>query len=209
MKPFTMLSTLLLISCGGSDIKTDDSGPGNGGGNGEPVVPSCSWFSGDNCWKQAIREADDCLPVERTEGTFAPDYQTCSFDDGSTLELTGAADFDSPYAWSSLNERGFSVVDADGDECVTYHASETAGSVEWSISTDSGTIRYTADDPTSFEGVLTCPNQSSYLLDTATLSCPDAMDFWPFIAHSASGVYLSYDLQGGDSPVQVFTCRTH
>lgn|GEM_PF-6826236 len=207
----------MLIGCSSgkstpdSGLGTDSGEPAGSAGSGvspEPVVPECSWFSEDNCWKQTVRTVDACLTEARSAGVFSSNFQTCDFEDGSALTLSGGSDFATPFEWSSLDLRGFSMTGADGQTCVTYLAEESGNSSKWTLNTTDGETRYEVSDLQSLGGILTCPDGTAYNLGTDVVSCPDANTYWPFIAHSATGSFLTYSLQGGDQATSVFTCSS-
>jgi hypothetical protein len=214
MHTMTLFLPLLFVACGGNGSKSDDTGSASGdsGSTGtepaDPVVPDCSWFSGDNCWKQAVRAADACLPSARDLGTFASNFQTCSFTDSSELTLSGSEDFSSPFAWSSLDIKGFSLVDDTGATCINYLAEQTDSALSWTVGTSEGAVTYAVPDLLSYGGLLTCPDGTVYDLGTDVMSCPDANAHWPFISHAATGTFLNYSLQGGDEAIEVFTCTS-
>ncbi len=211
MRP-TGLFLSILLGCSSNSGKSDDTDSGTDSGTAatddseDPVVPDCSWFSGDNCWKQAIRAVESCLPESPTEGTFASDFQTCTFEDGSQLNLSGSKSFSTPFAWSGLDLRGFSLVNQGGSTCITYLTEKTEQTSGWTVGTSEGEVRYSVPDLQSFGGLLTCPDGIIYDLGLDVLSCPDANAHWPFISHAATSIFLSYDLQGGDETVGVFNC---
>ena len=200
---------LIITGCSNSKApddtaKLDDSGTVSA--TISPVVPDCSWFSEDNCWKSAVRAVDSCLPSSRAAGTLASDYQTCDFTDGSRLTLSGSEGFSTPFEWSSLSLRGFQLAAPSGAVCISYLAEDEPSTTSWAIDTPQGEVIYRVDDLTAFGGFLTCPDGQIYDLGEDVMSCPDANAHWPFLSHAATGSSLTYSLQGGDEPLLVFTC---
>ncbi len=202
---------LVLIACGGKG--SDDTGSVLDSGGEintpepvEPVVPDCAWFTGDNCWKSAVRAVDACLPTDRDAGAFAPDFQTCSFGDDGRLNLSSTDTFSTPFEWSSLDVRGFQLTDQTGSTCVSYLAESGTDSTSWVVTTSEGEVRYEVPDLLSVGGLLTCPDGAIYDLGEDIMSCPDANTYWPFMSHAATGSSLTFGMQGGDETLSLFTC---
>jgi hypothetical protein len=211
MKRMHVLTLLLALACTSEKPDSDSGTEGSPDGTGDPivsdpVVPDCAWFSEDNCWKEAIRAVDNCLPESRSEGRFDLGFQTCSFDDGSRLQLSSSEDFSNPFEWSSLDLRAFQLEGPSGSVCLSYLSEDETSSTHWAVNTTEGEVRYDVENLMAFGGLLSCPNGTVYDLGEDVLSCPDANAHWPFISHSASGGSLSFSLQGGDEPVTVFVC---
>jgi len=206
-------TALLLLITGCSDGKApgdtatvSENDSGTDTVSTTPLVPDCSWFTEDNCWKSAARAVGGGLPTERATGTLASNYQTCDFTDGSRLNLSSSDDFSTPFEWSSLNLRGFQLTEPSGAVCISYLAADEATSASWTLGTPEGEVIFRVEDLTAFGGLLTCPDGTIYDLGADVMSCPDANAHWPFISHAATGSSLTYSLQGGDETVLVFTC---
>lgn len=136
---------------------------------GEEKPMTCEWLDGDNCWKQFVQEALACAPKEA--GQFAAGRGSCSFPNGSVLELAGPI--------SEPVENSTSIV------VVNHRLQQSSGEVCQAarLLSESRTALRGGDKIAVFQAKsltaarLICPDGSVYSND-AVGTCPDFGTRW-------------------------------
>ncbi|MEO1272471.1 MAG: hypothetical protein AAFX99_30610 [Myxococcota bacterium] len=65
---------------------------------GDDQVLTCQWLASNNCWKQALAQANSCVPSGT--GTFDASRQVCSYPSG------GSINFSSSRRWIRCSSTG-------------------------------------------------------------------------------------------------------
>jgi hypothetical protein len=111
-------AALLATACGSED------GP-------DVTKLDCAWLVDENnCWREALRPVEGCLPAE--DGTLAEDGDSCTFDDGFEVA------FDEPVTLPLPDEQRWNFTATRGGE-LCLHVQDDGESTE--LTTSSGTVR--------------------------------------------------------------------
>lgn len=178
------LLCLLVSACG--------SGDGDSAQTGTPI--QCSWFAGDNCWKEMMERARTCVDQD-AQGTLSTDREQCDYTDGTVVTSATAIPSDPPdnYVWDIS-------VTKQGQTCVAYR--EIGQGMD--VVTPDGTFSQRIVGMTM---VLTCPDRTSYSIDgMAALGC--GMESLPGYAYSTSGSFVSFQMIGADPAAKLLDCRS-
>ncbi|WP_428263622.1 hypothetical protein [Haliangium sp.] len=172
------------------------------GDDGGPIPIDCSWFEGDNCWKDSVAAAYACVDPN-AEGTFHASRGECMYADGTTVTFaqpvpsTGFED----YEWS------FSIGPADGEACMSFEDSDALGGSELVLETSEGRFRETAN-LTATGGTLRfdCPDGTSYQIGViAALEC-DLSTVPGHVAVSSGGTVSFNFLGRASTDGDLFSC---
>lgn len=132
-------------------------------GPSEPM--SCEWLEGNNCWKEFAQKVLACAP--EGVGEFDEERATCTFSDGSELQLAGSISdpADNATQFPIVNHR---IVDADGEPCLTatildvgHHAFDVQGEV------------YVTESLSLTDYRVICPDGSSFSNQDSEATCED------------------------------------
>jgi hypothetical protein len=127
---------------------------------GAPLSPTCQWFVGDNCRKQAIAALYACAP--KTQGRFNATRTVCTLEDGTTVNFSEAV---------VPRKTGLDV-----DFTITRNGATCAhvDNVGWGeeIETNLGTYRVEYDSPSRDTRSYFCPDGTvTTMLDEEVLDC--------------------------------------
>jgi len=132
-----------------------------GGGapaNTATTIVDCSWFTGPNCWTDAVAVANACTDPLAV-GAFDQATTTCTYADGTKIEFDPSAP-----ATASLSEGtpwDFTVRTPSGGACATFVESPSA----FTLTTANGTVTW------EFAGTITavtCADGSRFTTDPAS-----------------------------------------
>jgi hypothetical protein len=187
-----ILLALSLPACG-------DKEPGDDTGElaGEPI--DCSWFEGENCWKEQVASAAACAAPEGF-GTFNADYTICSYADGTEVHFDSPA----PAAGSPTEDEFFDYlwsfeIFVGGTSCTSY----TTGEATWSLETPDGVFTALTQSGTT---QYTCPAGDQYTIGAmAAFTDCDWGSLPSYVATSGSS--LMFALSGTDDHVILFSCE--
>ena len=157
---------------------------------------SCAWFTGDNCWKQALRSAAACLPGPETLGQLAGDGALCRYPGGAVVSFRPP--LPSPTRWDPGHlpvPQAFEV--GGGRPCLSFE--QTGGA--FTITTAAGSVRRSAStDPVAFA----CPDGTrwSWPAGLDIRSCggvPPAMFWQTFVPAPGVTGRIEARLIGGET----------
>jgi hypothetical protein len=177
----------LAAACGGDDEDEDTTLKG--------TAIDCSWFEGDNCYKQALATIESC--TETGIGQFTADGAQCTYTTTRTnitfsppVDLQGSLDQD----WN------FDMVTNLG-QCMGYEDTGTRLRLE----TRSGTF---VREQVGRGLQLTCPNGQQFHMVRALDALDCGLQNLPGHGVSRSGGITSFSLTGGPGGdfVRVFSC---
>jgi len=183
---------LLLPACGDKDPADDTAGLA-----GDEI--DCSWFEGDNCWKDAVASAAACAAPDEY-GVWNADFTSCSFTDGTEVRF----DTPAPVAGSPTEDDFFDFVwnfdiVVGGSVCLNYGTDDTL----WSVDTPDGTFTsYTEGGTTQY----TCPAGDQYTIGAFSLFSDCDWNTLPGYISSSGGSSLSFGLTGGAEDLTLFRC---
>lgn len=163
----------------------------------------CAWLqSENNCWAQALAEAESCLPPTDVEGVFDESLQVCSYETGHTVT------FDVPVGFPPDSSIVFDgpitfEIESGGQACLTWRNSKKADS----MTTASGTVKV---ETSGLATSISCPNGKKYEIANSfeLLSCDNPpgrmVSGFHDIRFSALG---GYGEGGFMNTTQLFSCQ--
>lgn len=175
---------VLIASCGadnGDDTTNND------------VKLDCAWLEGDNCWKQGVQQARDCVDPSIV-GTLSLDRLSCTFGGGTIVTFDDAVPSDNASAYV-LN---FTLA-ISNDDCVRFQAADVR------LETDQGAV-VAASDGSSYN--VSCPGDPVLTGDLQLLSdC--AVGHLPGFSWNADPGFFEVFLAGGTSGAAdlLFECQ--
>jgi hypothetical protein len=187
--PYVVALALLTSACGSED---------------EAAPLDCAWLADeDNCWRQAVRAAQPCLPAEDAVGVFSSDRSTCGYADGAAIRFDtalGELPVGNDHVWD------FTVTNG-GETCVEFKEK----GARTTLITAYGKV--TLEDTPGGMAVI-CPGGDRFEGGLELLSC-EAWDRMPGTAHHSSSLSLGFQLLGmgdgsgvlGGGGVSVFECE--
>jgi len=145
------------------------------------------------CWTVAAVESVACIDSTMGNGTFNADRTACDYSDGSRVEFDEAVP-DNP---DLDHEWNFSVMAADGSECMRFEDTETSAT----IVSASGTVLYSLSGALGID--LECPDGE--LLHTGNglnlFDCEEPDVVLPGYSFGGGGGSVSWQLQGATESV--------
>ncbi|WP_224248527.1 hypothetical protein [Hyalangium gracile] len=176
----------LSLACGGDD--EEETGP-----KGTQI--DCSWFAGDNCYKQALASARSCMPAEADTGTLTAAGDRCTYTSGHSVTFKNSVNNadNNDYVWD------FELSSSAG-KCIGYH--ETSGGFR--LETPSGTF---TEETMGLALQLTCPDGSQFYMSNAFNALECGFDKLPGYATSSSDNSVNFSFIGtGVQATDAFTC---
>jgi hypothetical protein len=178
----------LTLACGGDD-ETPPQGP-----KGTQI--DCTWFEGDNCYKQALASAKSCLPDDAALGTLSAAGDRCTYASGHTVT------FNKPVDLQASDDRAWDFdVTTSAGQCLGYH--ETSGGFR--LVTPNGTF---IEDSSRGALQLTCPDGSQFYMANVFEALNCGFQNLPGYATSSSSNSVVFSFIGAtDGGLSVFECR--
>lgn len=187
-----------------------EAGSGGQGGTGGSIeVPQeldCAWFTGDNCWKQALASLRTCVPPSGDVGAFDDDRTDCHYAnaEGDSVHFARVPTDPLPNDWLW----NFTLSNEAGGTCARFlEAIGTGGNFVTRLESPIGTVILDAQGD-YFE--VTCPDDTAYATDDiwTVLSCSGGINNQPGTSYSQNDGILWFALNGsGDEAVSLFRCE--
>jgi hypothetical protein len=177
----------LAAACGGDDEDEPDT-------TLKGTAIDCSWFQGDNCYKQALATLETC--TETGIGQFSADGARCTYPTGTTITFNKRVNLNDTLS----QDWDYDMVTNFG-KCMSYEDTTTGLRLE------------TRDGAFVTEQVgrglqITCPNGQQFHMVRALDSLDCGLQNLPGRGVSRSGGLTSFSLSGGPEGdfVSAFTC---
>jgi len=151
----------------------------------------CGWFEDDNCWKQSVETAYQCLPDSELKGTLNSEATSCTYEDGTEITFKSPIQFENfDYEWD------FEITKND-ELCMAFDEKNRV-----KLTTSIGVFEETSDSNVH----ISCPNGKEYKINGfKMLECD-----WSSLPGSSSSAFNSsanFSFMGaGEENKTVFNC---